>query len=87
MLCFDIYPRVLQLQIEEIISSIHKGALRGSETYPYKIRRTLSEESETRIMLNLSNYQIPEAKAEELEKARMQFKASLIKVLKARFII
>ena len=62
-------PEYCQIQIEEIISSIQgKGALRGNESYPYRIRKTLFDESEGRVLLNLSNYQIPEEKALELEK-------------------
>lgn len=53
--------------MDEIIDCIHKGGLKGNENYPYKIRKTLFEESEGRILLDLSGYGISEAEADALE--------------------
>lgn len=65
-------PEYCQTQIEEIISSIHRGAMKGNESYPYQIRKTLFEESEGRILLDLSDYRYSEKKAEELERQKSQ---------------
>ena len=61
-------PEYCQTYIDEIIGSIHGGGLKGNEGYPYKIKKTLFEESEGRILLDLSGYRISEAEAEALEK-------------------
>lgn len=53
-------PEYCQTYIEEIMDNIQKGRLRGNEDYPYKIRKTLFEESEGRILLDLSGYGIQE---------------------------
>ena len=53
---------------------IHKGELQGHESYPYMIKKTLFDESEGRILLDLSHYHYSEEKAEELERMRMEFK-------------
>jgi len=66
-------PELCQIHIEEIISSIHKGAMKGNECYPYQIKKTLFEESEGRILLDLSSYRYSEEKAQELERQRQQF--------------
>ena len=63
-------PEYCQTQIEEIISSIHRGAMKGNETYPYQIKKTLFEESEGRILLDLSSYRYSEKKAQELERQK-----------------
>ncbi|MBQ7644029.1 MAG: hypothetical protein IJS84_03285 [Spirochaetales bacterium] len=63
-------PEYCQTYIDEIIDNIHKGRLKGNESYPYKIRKTLFEESEGRILLDLSGYRIPEEKAAEMEASR-----------------
>ena len=63
-------PEYCQIQIEEIISNIHNGGFKGNESYPYKIKKTLFEESEGRILLDLSNYRISESASERLEKVR-----------------
>lgn len=60
-------PEYCQIQMDEIIDCIHKGGLKGNENYPYKIRKTLFEESEGRILLDLSGYGISEAEADALE--------------------
>ncbi len=73
-------PEYCQTYIDEIISSIHGGGLKGNEGYPYKIKKTLFEESEGRILLDLSGYRISEAEAEALEKVYPSQKKSLEKV-------
>ena len=65
-------PEYCQIQIEEIINSIHRGAMRGNECYPYQIKKTLFEESEGRILLDLSSYRYSEEKAQELERQKRQ---------------
>lgn len=62
-------PEYCQIQIGEIINSIHNGELKGNESYPYKIKKTLFEESEGRILLDLSDYKFSERDCERLEGA------------------
>lgn len=62
------YPKItkyVQKHIDEVIAQIHKGALKGNETYPYKIKRKLEEESEGLIVLDLSKYKYTEEEAEK----------------------
>lgn len=47
-------PEYCQIYINEIIDSIKKGALKGNEDYPFKLKETLFNESEGRILLDLS---------------------------------
>ncbi len=61
-------PEYCQIQIDEIINSIHKGAMKGNESYPYKIKKTLFEESEGRILLDLSGYGVSEEEAYNKER-------------------
>lgn len=61
-------PEYCQIQIDEIISNIHKGAMKGNESYPYKIKKTLFEESEGRILLDLSGYGVSEEEAYNKER-------------------
>lgn len=67
-------PEYCQIHIEEIITSIHKGAMKGNESYPYKIKKTLFDESEGRILLDISSYRISEEKAAELENQRKHYR-------------
>ena len=53
---FPKIPTYCQLYINDIIEEIHKGGLKGNETYPYKIKEKLMKESDGRIMISLSNY-------------------------------
>ncbi len=62
-------PEFCQIQMDEIINCIDQGQLKGNEAYPFKIKKTLFEESEGRILLDLSGYRITEEEALELEKA------------------
>lgn len=67
-------PEYCQFHIEEIITAIHNGAMKGNETYPYKIKKTLFDESEGRILLNISSYRISEEEAAELENQRKHYR-------------
>ena len=69
-------PEYCQTYINEIIKCIHQGALKGNESYPYKISRTLFEQSEGRILLDLSNYRITETAAAELENEYRRYRRS-----------
>lgn len=60
---FPKIPNYMQMYIDDIIEEIHNGGLEGNETYPYKIKKKLAEESEGRIMLRLSAYQYSEKEA------------------------
>ena len=53
----------MQMYIEDIIREIHNGNLQGNETYPYKIKKKLFEESDGRIMISLSSYKYSEEEA------------------------
>ena len=56
-------PQYMQMYIDDIIREIHKGNLQGNETYPYKIKKKLYEESCGRIMISLSKYKYTEEEA------------------------
>lgn len=49
-------PKYCQDYIDCIIEEIHNGNLEGYETYPYKIKKKLFEESKGRILVSLANY-------------------------------
>lgn len=49
-------PNYVQAYIDCVIEEIHQGNLKGNETYPYKIKQKLFEESKGRILISLSNY-------------------------------
>lgn len=72
---FPKIPFNCQKYINEIINIIHKGKLTGHETYPYKISKTLDQESAGQIKLDLSKYKYNEQEAALAE--RRQY--SLIK--------
>ncbi len=59
-------PKHCQNYINQIITSIYRGKLRGCETYPYKIKRTLEKESNGKIVLNLNRYKYTEQTAEKM---------------------
>ncbi len=63
---FPNIPLFCQKYIEQIINSINIGKLKGCETYPYKIKRTLEKESEGLISLDLSTYKYSENEANNL---------------------
>lgn len=56
-------PKYTQTYINEIIEEIHNGNLKGSETYPYKIKKTLYEESNGKILISLSSYKYSQDEA------------------------
>ncbi len=56
-------PQYMQMYIDDIIREIHAGNMQGNETYPYKIKKKLYEESEGRIMLSLAGYKYSEEDA------------------------
>lgn len=53
---FPDIPKNCQIYIDKIIYSIHRGKLKGFETYPYDVKKTLEKESDGRISLDLSKY-------------------------------
>ena len=58
-------PLYTQQYIDDVIRNIHDGGLQGNETYPYKIKRKLIEESKGRITISLSKYKYTEEEAAE----------------------
>lgn len=56
-------PLYCQKYIDDIIDVIHNGGLQGNETYPYKIKDKLAEESQGRIMISLSKYKYTKEEA------------------------
>ena len=60
---FPKIPQYMQKYVDDIIEEIHKGGMQGNETYPYKIKKKLMEESEGRIMISLSKYKYSEEEA------------------------
>lgn len=56
-------PQYVQTYIDCIIEEIYQGNLAGCETYPYKIKQKLFEESKGRILISLSNYRYSENEA------------------------
>ncbi|MBR1919807.1 MAG: hypothetical protein IJ831_09310 [Spirochaetales bacterium] len=67
-------PEYCQMHIDEIINAIHSGNLRGNESYPYKIKKTLFEESEGRILLDISAFRLSRERAEALEEEYLRAK-------------
>lgn len=61
-------PQYAQNYIDCVIEEIHNGALEGNETYPYKIKQKLFEESKGRILISLGNYKYSENDAIEIVK-------------------
>ena len=59
-------PQYMQMYIDDIIREIHAGNLVGNETYPYKIKKRLAEESAGLIMISLSKYKYSETEAAEM---------------------
>lgn len=58
-------PKYTQQYMDDVIRNIHEGGLEGNETYPYKIKKKLMEESNGRIMISLSQYKYTEEEAAE----------------------
>ena len=63
---FPKIPQNCQKYIDDVINRIHEGNMEGNETYPYKIKEKLMEESHGRIMISLSKYKY--SKDEAIEK-------------------
>ncbi len=61
-------PSYMQIYIDDVIRNIHEGGLKGNETYPYKIKKKLMEESNGRIMISLGRYKYTEEEAAEAVK-------------------
>lgn len=56
-------PLYMQQYIDDVIRNVHEGKLKGNETYPYKIKKKLMEESNGRIMISLGRYKYTEEEA------------------------
>ena len=56
-------PTYIQAYIDGVIEEIHNGNLKGNETYPYKIKQKLFEESKGRILISLSSYKYSQDEA------------------------
>ena len=56
-------PKYTQHYMDDIIREIHEGRFQGNETYPYKIKKKLFEESGGRIIISLANYGYSEIEA------------------------
>lgn len=63
---FPNIPELCQKYIEEIIQAIYNGELKRNETYPYKIQRTLEQESEGKIKLDLSQFKYSPEEAKRI---------------------
>ena len=74
-------PNYVQKYIDCIIDEIHKGNLQGNETYPYKIKKKLFEESNGRILISLSNYKYSQEESAFLVK---EFEQKWIKYKKEK---
>ncbi len=61
-------PLYTQKYIDDVIRNIHEGELQGNETYPYKIKKKLMDESNGRIMISLGKYKYTEEEAAEAVK-------------------
>lgn len=62
---FPKIPQYCQKYIDDIIEVIHSGGLKGNETYPYRIKERLAEESQGKIMISLSKYKYSKDEAAE----------------------
>ena len=70
------FPQVIgncQKYIEFIINIINHGGLKGCQSYPYKIRKTLIKESDGKVKLDLSGLKYSKKEAEELEKRLFKY--------------
>ena len=62
---FPKIPKYCQDYIEQVIDAIHRGQLKGDETYPYKVKRVLEKESKGIINLDLSCFRFTKEQAKE----------------------
>ena len=71
-------PSYCQTYIDCVINEIHNGFMQGYETYPYKIKKRLFEESMGRINISLSSYKYSEQEAicavKEYEQRYLKYK-------------
>lgn len=67
---FPKIPKYCQAYIEQIIECIHKGGLKGNETYPYKVKRVLEKESKNIINLDISMFKLTKEEAKEAVRKR-----------------
>lgn len=75
---FPQIPKNCQKFIERIIEIINNGGLKGFQTYPFNVKRTLKEESEGKIKLNLSGLRFNKREATKLEKeAKKQYPSQI----------
>ena len=56
-------PQYMQMYMDDVIREIHNGNMCGQETYPYKIKNKLFDESEGRINISLAAYKFSEEEA------------------------
>ena len=66
----EMYPEIpknCQLYIDDIISAIHEGNLKGHQKYPYDVKKTLLRESKGLIDLDLSKFKYTEDEADNQE--------------------
>lgn len=63
---FPKIPQYCQKYMDDIVEVIHSGGLKGNETYPYKIKEKLMEESQGRIMISLSKYKYSKDEAAQV---------------------
>lgn len=66
------FPEVIpncQKYIEYFIDLINNGGFRGNQSYPYKIRKRMIQESDGKVKLDLSSLKYTEEETIELEKA------------------
>ncbi len=76
---FPNIPKNCQKYINKIIRIIQNGDFCGYETYPYKVKRTLQDESEGLINLDLSKYKYSEDCAEQVAREYKQRKRGIIR--------
>lgn len=65
------FPQVIencQKFIDYIINIINNGGFKGNQAYPYKVRRTLIQESDGKVKLDLSKLRYTKEEAMRLEK-------------------
>ena len=65
---FPKIPKYMQQYVDDVIDAIHEGKMQGQETYPYKIKKKLMEETEGRVLISLSRYKYTEEEAAEAVK-------------------
>ena len=64
---FPKIPQYCQQYMDDILEVIHNNGLEGNETYPYKIKERLMEESKGKIAISLSKYKYSKKEAALME--------------------